>query len=901
MIVRLPVSTFWQFLRSKKLPVFRWAAFFILFGLLFQPWQTAHAHPLDMYSQNLSVTIAADGLHIDWKILPGPLLADAVWGAADQNQDGAVSLQEGEAWVSPFLSKMQISIDGQLLDKVTISEIHWPAKVDVLRTGEDPIDIQMLAKWPGALAGVQQVEVYPAYLESNSLYWFSITGQDGLSFAQPKQNSGRLDLSVYPPNGNSAASGTSVPLLTNWNSGIPTLPGFSGVVSSAAAGLTNQAQPQTPSGALTSVTDALVGLVKTQEFSPLFLLGAFLLSLALGSLHALTPGHGKALVAAYLVGSQGRPRDAVFLGLVVTLTHTGSVLLLGLLTLVASHYILPTLITPWLEIASGLLVIGFGLKLLFQRRRDLLSWRTSQKKESTSVAVGPTLKILPQTAMPLGAGRSMGPLSPHERDHAHPHSHADEHMHSHAHGEHGHSHNLPAGEVTWKSLLALGVSGGLVPCPDAIAILLVAVAINRIPFGMLLIVAFSIGLAMVLIGIGLAMVQGVRMIARSDLLTRFSMYTPIASAVIVSGLGIALTVSAFNTLNLSKVIAGGTSSAQVTVPVPAFDVQQARLLYMAPDSAANDQLFRLSLSGGTPIQLTHEPSGISGYSVSPDKKTVLYTVFDNGDSSIWAIQPDGGGKRLVLNCPQSQCNSPEWYPDSQKFVYARLDHPQNTSLSRFSLWWLDLSTGKSSPIFQDQAFPSFAPKFSPDGQWLSYISPANTTIQIYHLSDGRSLSISLGSQSTTPEVWSPSGDSLLFWDPVSSQDGAPLHVKRYFLDSGKIIDLGGSDNQADYTAVWSPDGKWIAVDRDIPATTGGTPQQGDQVWLVKPDGSQSHVLLDEANVSYSDLSWSPDGRYLVYSRYSYQDVGHPAIGMVDIQSNQRSTLVDSGTSPELLP
>ena len=118
-----------------------------------------------------------------------------------------------------------------------------------------------------------------------------------------------------------------------------------------------------------SVTDTLTRLVKTEDFSPLFLGGAFLLSLVLGSLHALTPGHGKALVGAYLVGSQGRTRDAVFLGSIVTITHTGSVVLLGLVTLFASHYILPALLAPWLEIISGVLVIGFGLESPVSARR----------------------------------------------------------------------------------------------------------------------------------------------------------------------------------------------------------------------------------------------------------------------------------------------------------------------------------------------------------------------------------------------------------------------------------------------------------------------------------------------------------------------------------------------------
>ncbi len=118
--------------------------------------------------------------------------------------------------------------------------------------------------------------------------------------------------------------------------------------------------------------------------------------------------------------------------------------------------------------------------------------------------------------------------------------------------------------MTWKSLLTLGVSGGLIPCPDAIAILLVAVALNRIPFGMLLIVAFSIGLALVLIAIGLAMVHGVRLISRSDLVSRFSVYAPVISAVIVSGLGVALTVSALNSLKFSSVVLQSPSTQNLS-------------------------------------------------------------------------------------------------------------------------------------------------------------------------------------------------------------------------------------------------------------------------------------------------------------------------------------------------
>jgi len=790
--------------------------------------------------------------------------------------------------------------------------------VDALRAGDDSIEIGMSFNWPAKPIGGHSLKIHNSYLEANSLNWFALTSEQGSSFDQPSQSNGLLDTSVHfldvpgPVPGNTAAA------LTSWNSGTPNLPGFTDTISKVAVNLANPTQPQTnpanpaqpqsSTGGANMVTSALTGLVKTGTFSPIFLVSAFLLSLALGSLHAMTPGHGKALVGAYLVGSQGRTRDAVFLGLIVTITHTGSVLVLGLITLLASHYILPSLIVPWLEVISGLLVIGFGINLLIQRRRDLSAWFAGAQNKNRFKAFSIRAASVPQKHAP-GAGVLHTHSSP---DHEHEHG-AHSHIHEHGdHSHHNHLHALPDSQVTWKSLLTLGISGGLIPCPDAIAILLVAVALNRIPFGMLLIVAFSIGLALVLIAIGLAMVHGVRLITRSDLLSRFTVYTPVISAVIVSGLGVALTVSALNSFKFSSVVlqsppAQNPSSnlnSQTSPAASNFDIKSGRVLYIASDAAGWDQLFAQPLAGGNSIQYTQDPSGVTGYSISPDQKTILYTVFKNeGGTSIYSINADGTQNRLVLDCPQAECNSPEWYPDGRKIAYERLDDTLNSSIPRFSIWWLDMETGKTQPVFQDQTFPSSAPKFSPDGQWLSYLSAANNALVIYHLMDGHSISLSLGSQSIIPEIWSPTGDSLLFGNQANSQDASSLHIKRYILDSGQTIDLGGSIGQTDYSAAWSPDGKWIAIDRNVLTSDGS--QSSNQVWLVKPDGTQAHVLLDEQNASYSTLGWSSNGRYLLYSRYilqlSTQNAGHFDVCAIDTQTGNEITLVPGGDIPAFLP
>ena len=870
--------------------VLRGAALSLIILILFLPADAARADPPDMYAQNQSITLQPDGLNVDWKIAPGPVIADATWQAADLNGDGVISQQEAEAWTIPFTAGFSINIDGNPINSIQTESVRWPASVDSLRTGQDAIEIQLLVKWPNGLTGKHSIQINNSYLESNSLNSLSLTGEQGFSFDQPNQDNNKLSFNLYFPDSSTASTSG----MTSWNSGIPNLPGFTGTLSKLAIHLAappSSTQPQSQTQApvaptsATPFASALVGLVKTPQLSPLFLIGAFLLSLALGSLHALTPGHGKTLVGAYLVGSRGKIRDAVFLGAVVTVTHTGSVLLLGLFTLLASHFILPSLITPWLEISSGLLVIGFGINLLLQRRRDLISW-SKKKVERDAISL------------------------------YEPHNHAGlVHSHSHSHDghTHEHSHTLPDNHVTWRSLLALGVSGGLVPCPDAIPILLVAVAINRIPLGMLMIVACSIGLALVLITIGVAMVQGMRFVTRSEFLSRFSVYTPVISAVVVLGLGFALTINAVNSFRFATTVLAASNSSQVASAdsptpsaAPTSAVKPMRLLYIASDSQGHDQLFAKKLSSGAAIQYTQELLGIVSYSLSPDHQTILYTVFEPDNStSIWAINSDGSQNRLVLKCPQTECGSLQWYPDSQRVVYERLEDSQNSALARFSIWWLDVSTGNTQPVFRDQTFPSTAAKFSPDGQWLSYISPATNTLTLYHLKDGHTISLSLNSQQMIPESWSPSSDSLIFGAPASSQDGAPIHFQRYILDSGKTMDLDDSNNDAsDYSASWSPDGNWIAVDRDVPSSDGSAPPS-NQVWLVKPDGTDAHALLTEPGASYSDITWSPDGKSIIYSRYSLQNtsnsIGQFDIFQTDIQTKNSAKLVSGGDYPTLLP
>ncbi|HSF01828.1 MAG TPA: hypothetical protein VLA62_02375 [Solirubrobacterales bacterium] len=208
----------------------------------------------------------------------------------------------------------------------------------------------------------------------------------------------------------------------------------------------------------------------------LFLLGA---AFGWGALHALSPGHGKAMVAGYLVGSHGTPRHALILGLTVTATHTAAVFALGLVTLAASEYVLPEDLYPWLGLLSGLLVAGIGLTVMRSRFRRWRALRAQAAKE----------------------GQGKGGGHDHRQGH-HNHTHDNHHTHDHD------------GPITMRGLLGLGVSGGIVPCPSALVVLIAAISQHRIGLGMLLIVAFSLGLAATLTAAGLAVIYGGRLMAR---------------------------------------------------------------------------------------------------------------------------------------------------------------------------------------------------------------------------------------------------------------------------------------------------------------------------------------------------------------------------------------------------
>ncbi len=249
--------------------------------------------------------------------------------------------------------------------------------------------------------------------------------------------------------------------------------------------------------------DKFAELISVPEITPQIILFGLLVAFGLGAAHALSPGHGKAVVGAYLVGSRGTPKHALFLGATVTVTHTLGVFALGIVMFFASAYVLPERIMPYLSFASGLLVLFIGLTLFKNRLLSILGYET-------------------------GAHR-------HDAD-SHEHDRLPENY-THTHGGSTHTH-VPPQAVTWRNLLALGISGGLLPCPSALVLMLAAINLNRIGYGIVLTLVFSLGLAATLTAVGLVFLYGGRIFdspALSD--NRIVKTVPVFSAFVIACVG----------------------------------------------------------------------------------------------------------------------------------------------------------------------------------------------------------------------------------------------------------------------------------------------------------------------------------------------------------------------------
>jgi nickel/cobalt exporter len=437
----------------------------------------AFAHPLGNFTVNTSAAILLTPGHIrvhyvaDMAEIP----TVQVMPELDVDRSGDVSDAERRAWSSDraaqLLANLSLSIDGEPVELAITS-----ARAELL-PGQGGLDTLRVE---AAFAGRIESSGLLAFADANHedrVGWHEVTaaGADGVSLegSSVPAMSATDGLRAYPQD----------PLQSPLDVREATFAFAPGPSAPAATSdeLSSAERPAIASGGYADLVDRAGGPT----------IFALALAFGFGALHALGPGHGKTLMAAYLVGAGGRTRHAVAVGGAVSVMHTASVLALGLVVLAATELFSPERVYPWLALASGVIALALGAGLLVSR---LGRW-------------------------------------------------SDRHAHGgvHHHG-HGVEHDYGAPVLSGRGLLALAVAGGILPSPTALVVLLGSVAVHRIGYGLALVGSFSLGLAASLIAVGV-LTLGARDLVARRLSSRFARLLPVASASAIAVLGAVLTVN----------------------------------------------------------------------------------------------------------------------------------------------------------------------------------------------------------------------------------------------------------------------------------------------------------------------------------------------------------------------
>ena len=334
-----------------------------------------------------------------------------------------------------------------------------------------------------------------------------------------------------------------------------------------------------------------------------------------------------------------------------------------------------------------------------------------------------------------------------------------------------------------------------------------------------------------------------------------------------------------------------------------FQTGQPRIVYISWDDEAANQLYVAEMDGQsiTTTPLTQTDDNVLDFAIKPDGGQIVYAILrDGGAADLWLINSDGSGNRELLACPEAACSQAQWLPDGQRLVYERRNiATPGAPPGNPRLWWLDVTSGETVPIFQDNQLLGLYPRVSNDGKWLSFVSPIDQGIQLFNLDDGSGMFIP--NQMGSPAVWRPQSDSLLITNINTSDSNWSVELTSVDLASEATTILSqpimDSDGVDDSSSAWSADGQWIAFGRKLPRTP-----MGRQIWVMQQDGSEAFALTNNPKIHHGQISWSPDGRFLLYQQYNLEELyAEPAVWLIEIATGQRTEIASPGTLPAWLP
>jgi len=557
----------------------------------------AIAHPLGNFTINhySGIRVGTDAVVIDHVLDMAEIPTFSERADMDTNGDLTVSDAEAATYEAAHCDSTRDSLDlrmaGQRLDlTVTQTGLSFPQ-------GQGAVTLRLVcvyrAAMPGALPTAGATFTFGDSSFAERRGWREIVVQgDGTTVATSNAPTDGISkrLTSYPtdllstPSDQPGASWTATPggvLLAPLV--VPDAHPVGAAVADVGASTSATPPPAAVPNGITDLGGDVMALFQARELTLPVVLLSMLVAAGLGALHALSPGHGKTVMAAYLVGSRGTATQALGLGLTVTVSHTLGVLALGMVSLSAASLIPPERLYPILGVVSGFIVVVIGVWLVWGRIRVIRRARSETWSHAEAAAAvvqehghqhgheqdhghghaaeHPHALAVMVAPQPPELEQVNDAAHEHERDHAHGHDHSHDHGHQagpepegwHSHAGRGHTHLPPRGTtLSWRGLFALGLAGGMVPSVSALILLLGSISLGRPAYGVALTVAFGVGMAVVLVGVGMGLVYARGFIDRMPSRApgfRISRFLPTATAVIVLGAGLLITTQALMTLH----------------------------------------------------------------------------------------------------------------------------------------------------------------------------------------------------------------------------------------------------------------------------------------------------------------------------------------------------------------
>jgi TolB protein len=336
-----------------------------------------------------------------------------------------------------------------------------------------------------------------------------------------------------------------------------------------------------------------------------------------------------------------------------------------------------------------------------------------------------------------------------------------------------------------------------------------------------------------------------------------------------------------------------------------FRTGQPRVAFMSLGEFS--QLGVIQISSGNTQDLTQFEDGSSvwDFAISRDGSYIAFglTRPDASAVDLWLARSDGSSARLLVECDDSQCAGASWSPDGRRLAYERRSLNVDfgaigMGLGPSRVWLLDVKSGDTAPLFSDNQKLGYAPRWSPDGRQLAYFDP-EAGVRIVELDTGASQFFpnQLGEIGT----WSPDSQSVILVDLLFAGEDYFSYLIRADLTAGTTQVLTDEQTHISEGApVWSPTGAWIAFGRK--ALADGTPTAGQQLWLMRPDASDAHALVIDADAHLGSVAWSPDGNAIVYLRFPLMQAGaQPEVWHVSLLDGKSTKLAERATLPEWIP